>query len=845
MWRATLASLTAHKVRFASTALSIVLGVSFVVGTLIFGDTLDDTFTNLFVQTGEGVDIEITAVQAFEQTFGPPGEATVPEGVADEVSEVDGVADLELFYEGTATLIGADGEPVGGQGPPTLGVDAPTISELDPFELRDGRYPETGGEIAIDASTAEAQSWAVGDTVLVAVDGPAREQEIVGVVGFGDLDNLAGVTLTVFDDQTARELYGEDGASSVAVAADEGVDNQTLRDRIAERVGSDYEVRTGAEAAEQNASEIGQFLGFLTTALLVFAAVSLLVGSFLIYNTFNITVAQRTRELALLRAVGASRTQVLTSVLLEAFVVGLLGAAVGIAVGIAVAYGLQALLDAFNFSLPAGDLNVQPRTIIVALILGPVITVVSALVPALRSTRVPPVTAMRAVAAPPPSGSGVVRVLLGLLVLAGGVAALAAGLFADAGLPVVGTGAVLVLLGAAVLSPLVTRPIARVLGAPVAAGRGMPGTLARENSIRNPRRTASTAAALMIGLGLVAFVLIFTASFQASVNQTLDEIYAADYQIQPRDFNSFPAAVSEAVTEVEGVAAVSRIKTASIGVEGDTRFAAAVDPETIDQVLRLDVSQGAVADLDEGGIALDENLVEDLGLDIGDQVEVAFTDPDAAELLTLAAAFNASQSPNGSQAIVAIDRFAEEFGETADAAALLALEEGVTVAEIRPALDAALEPFPAAQLRDVEELREQVADQTNQLLGLVFALLFLSVIIALFGIANTLGLSVLERIRELGLLRAIGMSRAQARSMVRWEAVIVALLGAVLGLVIGIFFGWIFIRALGQIGLEAFVIPFWQLAVAFTLAGLAGVIAAVIPARRAARVDVLRAIAVE
>ena len=845
MWRATLSNLTAHKVRFLATAAAIVLGVAFVVGTLILGDTLNATFGNLFGQTGAGIDVQVTRVQAFATQFGPPAGAAegVPDDVVARIAEVEGVAAVEPTYDGSAQLVDAEGAIIGGQGPPTIGTDVPTVEELGSTDLREGRYPETAGEIAIDAATAAERGLGLGDTVSVSIDGPVQEQTLVGTVGFGDLDDLAGATVTLFDDDTARELFGENGAGTVAVLAEEGQDRASVRDRIAEEVGSDFEVLTGEEAAEANAAEIGQALGFLTTALLVFAGVSLLVGSFLIFNIFTITVAQRTRELALLRAVGASRRQVLASVLIEALAVGIAGAALGIGLGIATALGLRALLGQFGFALPADDLVVNSRTLVIAMVVGPVVTLVAALIPALRSTRVPPISAMRANAAPVTPRAGALRLILGAVILAAGVAALAAGLFADAGLPVVGTGAVLVLLAVAALSPLVTRPIARVLGAPVAATRGLPGTLARENTVRNTRRTASTAAALMIGLGLVTFVLIFTASLQESISNTIDEVFLADYSVAPANFISFPEEATEALAGVEGVAVVSRTKSATVGIEGDARTTIAIEPETFAQVVSLDVPQGDLADVAGGGVALDEALAADLGVGIGDTVDIAFTDPDAEEPIEVVAIMLSQQS--GAQVIVSLDRFAEAVGEAPDSSASLLLDEGVTVEQARPALEEALAPFPTARLSDIADVREQITDQTNQLLGLVFALLFLSIIIALFGITNTLALSVRERTRELGLLRAIGMSRSQARTMVRWESVIVSLLGATLGLAVGLFFGWIFTRALEDTGLDTFAVPVVQLVIAVVLAGVAGVLAAVIPARSAARIDILRALAVE
>jgi len=836
----------AHKLRFLSTALSIVLGMAFVTGTLVLGDTLNSAFTRLFGEIGAGIDVLVQPAEAFQSDFGVAQETrSIPDEVVERIADVGGVAALEPEYSGTAQLVDPEGEVIGGMGPPQIGVDAPTVEELGSVELREGRYPERSGEVAIDVTTATDEELGPGDTIGVAVDGPVQDMEIVGLVGYPGLDDLAGATLALFDDASARELFGQDGAASVAVGSDDGVDTGELRADISEEVGADYEVLTGEQAAESSAQDVGQFLGFITTALLVFAGVALFVGSFLIFNTFTITVAQRTRELALLRAVGASRRQVLMSVLGEALIVGVFGSLLGLLLGLGLASGLRNLLDAFGFSLPSADLVLAGRTVVVSLIVGPIITLLAALVPAIRATRVPPVAAMRTVALPPESGRGGLRLLIGTLVLAGGAAALGAGLFGGAELSVVGLGAVLVLLGVAALSPLVTRPIAGLLGAPVAAARGVSGTLARENATRNARRTASTAAALMIGLGLVTFVMIFADSLQASVERILDERFLADFQVQPVDFVGFPEAVGDELAEVEGVAAVSRTKIGTVGVDGNARTLGALDPETYDQVIAMEFDEGGLGGLTSGGVALSRDLASALGRTVGDSVDVAFRTPEQTQPLLIAGIYDPATIESGAQLMVSLERFAEAFPDQPDTNAFVLLDEGVTTEEIRPELDAVLQDYPTAALFDITEIRDEISEQTGQLLGLIFALLFFSIIIALFGIANTLGLSVLERTRELGLLRAIGMSREQVRAMVRWESVIISVFGALLGLVVGLFFGLVFIRALEDIGLEVFSVPVVSLVAAVVVAGIAGVLAAVMPGRRASRVDVLRAVQVE
>ena len=846
MLRTTLSSLAAHKARLLSTALAIVLGIAFVTGTLVFGDTLTASFTDLFGEVGAGIDVQVEGQEGFGGAFGAPAEvAGVPQDVADRVAAVDGVAATEAEHTGGAQLLGADGELVGGQGPPAIGVDAPTVEQLATVEVRAGRYPEGPDEIAVDAATAQAEGFAVGDPIRVAVEGPAEERTLVGTFGFPGRDDVAGATVTMFDDETARDLYGADGATSVAVLAEDGVEPEQLRDDVAAAVGPDFDVVTGEEAAAQDAADVSQVLGFLTTGLLVFAGVSLVVAAFLIFNTFTIIVAQRTRELALLRAIGASRRQVLASVLLEAVVVGVLGSALGLGLGLLVAGGLRALLDAFGVGLPAGDLVVAARTPLAAMVLGPLVTIVAAVVPALGATRVSPLAAMRAVAAPPRAGRGVLRLVVGVVLLGGGAVLLVLGLTGEAGVVAVGAGALLVLLAVAVLSALVVTPVAWAIGAPVAALRGMAGTLARENSLRNPRRTATTAAALMIGLGLVSFVLIFSASLQASVDEQLDALFLADYTVTPTDFMGFPPAVAEDLADTAGVASVTPERVTTVGVDGSARTAAGIDPIRYADAFAVEVSGGDLRALEGGAIGLDGDLAGTLGVGVGDTVPLALVDPEAERDVEVGAIYDLATTAANTQVLLGLDTLATEAPGLQDTALYVLLEDGADPDAVRADLDAVVADYPSVRLFDATDLREEIATQTDQLLGLVTALLLLSVLIALFGITNTLGLSVLERTRELGLLRAVGMTRAQARVMVRWEAVIVSLLGAALGLAVGVFFGFVFTEALAELGLSAFALPVGSLAVAVVLAGLAGVLAAVIPARRASRVDILRALAVE
>jgi putative ABC transport system permease protein len=841
MRRVVLANLRSNPLRLASTALAIILGIAFITGTLVLTDTMNAAFRSVFGDVNAGVDVSVRATAGFDDTFGGPQRAGIDPALVTQIEAVEAVAAVEAVFSGPVQFLDPSGAPVGQNGPPPIGQDVPDVGELSAIEVRDGRFPATAGEVAVDQNSARRQGLAVGDRLGMAVGGTGRELTVVGLLGYEGIEDAGGAGFAVFDEATARAAYGGQGASALNVLADSGVDREDLRADVATALGGEYDVVTGEQLAAEGLAAAGTFLTFLTAGLLVFAGVSLFVGAFLIFNTFSITVAQRTRELALLRAVGAGRAQVLRAVLGEALITGVVGAAAGIGLGVAVAAGLRGLLELFGLSLPSTALVFAWRTPVIAAVLGLVVTVVAAVAPALRATRIAPVAALQSVAAPPVRGFSAARLGAGSAVAAAGAGLLALGLFGSAGLAATGAGALVVLLAMAVLSPLSVRPVVGVLGAPLAAVRGLSGTLARENALRNPRRTAATAAALMIGLGLITFTLIFTQSLRASVDQTLEQRFLADLQIQGVGPDAgLPPEVAEAVAAVPGVEVVSPTKTGTIGVDGVAREAVAIDPATVERVLAIEVVDGSLAGLAGDGVALTDELAAGLGVGVGGTVPVTFAPGGPVEDLPVAATFDAASlgfGPGTGQVLLSTQVFEAAFPGRPDYSLLLA-----TTDSARPAVEDALAAYPAALVQDDAEVAAEVAAQTDRILGLFTALLLFSVVIALFGIVNTLGLSVLERTREIGLLRAVGMLRAQVRTMVRWEAVLVAVLGAVLGLAVGTFFAWIMVTALAGSGLSVLALPTVQLGLALAGAAVAGVLAAVVPARRAARIDVLRAL---
>jgi putative ABC transport system permease protein len=845
MWNATIKGLLSHKLRLALTAVAIVLGVSFVSGTYVLTDTMNATFAQLFKDTTKGIDVVVQTRQTFSGEQGDTRDP-VPESLLQQVKAVDGVKIAEGSVNGFAQFIGKNGKAVTTGGAPTLGVSAGDSPELNSaFALRSGRVPSGPNEVAVDARTAAKQGFKVGDRVKVLSQGPTRSYTVSGIVGFGQADNLAGATLAVFDLKTAQQVLDSQGKfNEIDVVAQPGTTPEQLRDRIAAAVPGKYESVTGADQAQRSAKEIQDGLGFFSTALLAFAGVALFVGAFLIFNTFSIIVAQRTRELALLRCLGASRRQVLGSVLTEAGLVGLVASAIGLGLGIVIALGLRSLLGALGIDLPSTGTVFELRTVIVSLVVGVVITLVSSFLPALKATRVPPVAAMRAELATPPSRSIRRRSIIGSLVTLIGVGLLVLGLFRDMSnrLAAVAGGAVVIFLGIAVLSPLIARPLARWIGWPFATAFRLPGNLARQNAMRNPRRTAATAAALMIGLALVTFSGIFVSSAKASIDDVLDRTVSADYIATTQNFQGFSPDVAKRMEALPELQAVTSSRYGGWRLDGQSQGLQAVDPSAYDSMVRTETTSGSIADLQNGGVAVVEDLAKQHNWKVGDSIPMEFP-RDGLQRVPLKAIYKDNQL-NGS-VLLSLRDYQKGYSTQLDSMVIAKAKDGVSPATSRAAIDRVVGDFPNVQVQDMAQYKQKTGQQLDQLLNLVRSLLAFAIVIALFGIVNTLALSVFERVRELGLLRAVGATRRQVRAMIRWEAVIISVLGAILGMLVGVFFGWTMVRALSAEGFRVFTVPGAQLVAYVILAAIAGVLAAILPGRRAAKVDVLRAITTE
>jgi putative ABC transport system permease protein len=864
MRKLTLRSIWTHKRRLISTVLSVVLGVAFLSGTFVFADTLNKVFDDLFANANEKVDARVQGEVIFSASEGG-GEtrARLPLDLVDQVAAVDGVAAAapNVFTFGAGPMnrvLDAEGEPIGSSaGPPTIienWIDDPTIT---PYVLTEGsRGPERDDEIALNVAAAEDGEFQIGDTLQVVTQFGIEEFVLVGTFTFGDADSAAGAVSADFTLATTQRLAGAAGqVDSISVAAEEGITQEEIVQRVADVVPGDVEVITGEAAAEQDANSIQEGLSFFRQTLSIFGTIALLVATFIIANTFQILVAQRTRELALLRAVGASRRQILGSVLLEAVVVGLVAAGLGILAGIGLAALITAALDAAGADLPSGALVLRGNTVFVGLLVGLVVTVLAAVMPAIRATRVPPLAAIREVAVDR-SGSSKARIVIGVLVMLFGLLNLSAAWRAEEGdtdiVPTVGMGALLFIVGAILLGPVMARPSVHLVGAVVRRVRGLTGRLATENAARAPKRTAATASALIIGVALIGFVTVFAQSAKASVTAEVDRGITADVFVQPGGgafggFAGFSPEVAATVETVPGIDVVARFSAGPARItlpDGDTTdtFVGAVDPATFGEIATAKMESGSLDDLRPGTILVDRETAENNDLAIGDTITVL---PTSGSALSLEVAAISDDLVVLAQWTVHLDDWTEAASQPADFQVLASVDDGADTTSVLADVEAALDPFPGLSVLDREGFIGDLSAQLSAFVNVIYGLLALSVIIAMIGVANTLSLSIHERTRELGLLRAVGMGRGQMRSTIRWEAVIIAVLGTLVGLGIGLVASYAMIKALSGFGLSEFDVPMGTLLFQVVVAAGLAVLASIFAARRAARLDILQAIAEE
>ena len=849
MLKTALRNLLAHRVRLFTTGLAVALGVAFIAGTLVLTDTITKTFDDLFTDALADTDAMVRAEASFEDPNGFGDlRGRVDASLVDEVADVEGVAVASGDVWGFAQVVDKEGEPVGnpGAGPPTFGVNWPESEELNTWTLVEGRAPRGERDVVLDKGVADDAGYTIGDRATVLVQGAPLEVTVTGIARIGGADSPGGATFTMFTTEAAQRYVGEGGKfDSISIAGDEGASQRELVDRLETVLPDGVEAVTGATVTEENQDAMREGLSFFNTFMLVFALVALLVGGFIIFNTFFITVAQRTRENALLRAIGASRRQVLAAVLLEALGIGLVASALGLLAGIPLAAGLKALLAAFGFDIPAGGIVLATSSAVIAFSAGVIVTVVAAVSPSRKAAKVPPVAAMRDVAVSSTGYGSKQRIFVGTGILGLGAAALLYGLFGDPGnaLPIVGLGVLLVFFGVSVLGRTVALPLSRVIGLPLPRLRGIAGHLARENAMRNPKRTAATASALMIGVGLVSFITIFAASTKASFSNTVDEAFTGDF-IATSGHNGVGGVAPEftaRVNELPEIEVAGGVRAGLAEIDGSPRQVLAPSREVFG-IFDVEPVAGSPDDLDAISIAVFDNVADDKDLSIGDRVPVDFTATGPQEL-TVAMIYGDNAAAG--DWLLGTDAFTANFPDQMDVQVFVKKADGVSADDGLAAVEGVAADYPGVDVLDQTEYKEEQMGFVDQMLGLVYALLALAILIALLGIGNTLALSIVERTRELGVLRAVGMTRKQLRSTIRWESVIIAVQGALLGLVIGVFFGWALVTALEDEGLNTFTVPVLSLVVVVVLAALAGVVAAVMPARRAARLDVLRAIVSE
>ncbi|MFI6334980.1 ABC transporter permease [Streptomyces sp. NPDC050535] len=848
--RISVSSLRAHKRRFAGTFLAVLLGVSFLAGTLVMGDTLRAGFDTMFGDATSGTD----AVVRSADTITTPGESEgvrrpVPTDLVRTIENVPGVAAAVPDIQGAGQLVGANGKPIGGQGPPTLAGNWIDDPELNAYQLAEGRAPSKSGEVVVNRGTADKGDLKIGDTTTLRTPDPVQVT-IVGLATFGGEDGMAQVTFTGMTQADAgKYLTAKPGeAAGIRVRAGPGVGQEELVSALTPALPKGVEAITGQESAQENTDMISsQFLTIFTTFLLVFSGIALLVATFSIHNTFAIVVAQRTRENALLRALGASRRQVTVATLIEASVVAVTASVAGLLAGVGIAAGLQALFPAIGFPFPEGDLVISGLSMRLPLAVGVVVCLGSALLPAVRAGRTAPLAALRETAVDQ-SGASRTRAVTGAALAALAIGITLFGVLASPSLWLAGSGAVLALAAFVVLGPVASSTAVRVLGIPLDRLRGVTGGLARRNALRSPRRTAATASALMIGVAVVSLFTVFGASLKATMDQTVSRSFAGDVAVSTPSFGAGGSGLSPklapAIAERPAVENAVGLGRGVAEVNGKGRALTVTDPVILAEVLDLGDVHGSLEGLGADGIAITGKEAGRQHLKVGDSTQLAFTDGQK-KTFTVRAVYGRSELAGD----YVITRAAWNPHRTQDSDTLVAVsfKDGVSMAEGKAAVQQVADRYGSPEVQTREEYARSSAGGIDMMLTLVYALLALAVLIALLGIANTLTLAIHERTRELGLLRAVGQTRGQLRAMVRWESVLVAAFGTAGGLALGAFLGWVLVKASDGASDSgfAFAVPPVQLVVV-TLVGLgAGALAGLRPARRAARLDVLRAIATE
>ncbi len=848
MLKIALRNILARKLRFAMTAIAIILGTAMISGTYVLTDQINNAFDDIFNEANTGTDVIVSKRLAFDATAGIQSEP-IPAETVERIQNVPGVQNAEGAVSGTASLV-VDGETISGLGgAPSLMVSETSVAQFDALTYVDGAKPARSGEISVDEGTSKRSDLSVGQMVQVATRTGLHPATIVGIFRFAQASSLGGTMITATTMADAQGWLNMPGrVSQVAVSAEAGVAPDVLQGRIAQTLDDpSFLVETGTENANRQSEDIKSELGFVRNMLFVFAAIAILVGSFVIFNVFSITIAQRIREMAMLRTIGARRSQLMRSVVIEALIIGIVASIIGIFVGVLLAMGLKAMLDAFDIGLPAAGITVATRTVIVPLAVGVVATVLAALIPAIRATHIAPVAALREGAVIPRSRLHRYTPWIGLVALALGVVVTLAGINAGGSvqrvLGTVGLGLLLILFGTGAVMRILIRPMAAAIGAPIAKIFGQRAKLGRQNAARDTTRTASTAAALMIGIGLVVFVAVFADGIKSSFFQAIDRTLVADQIIATENFEPLPAGVAAAAARVPSIETALGIGTVPARIDGSNVPLSAIDPAAAASMVRFDWREGGSDDLLprlNGATAIvEQGYATDNAVSVGDTLEIQSVYGATVDVTVI----GVIHDPQLFAGVTIGDATYRNLTTQPDVAFVLTrmvpgADLEAATEELRTALAA---EFPTAVTRTRAEYRDWVNQSMNQILSIFYVLLALSIVISLVGVIITLLLAVYERTREIGMMRAVGATRGQIRSMITFESVITAVIGAVVGLVLGLLLGYVMIKGLEEQGLS-FSIPVTTLIVVLIMAVLAGLLAAILPARRAAKLQPLEAL---
>ncbi len=866
MFRLALKMTIARKGRLVLTSLAVILGTAFLSGTFVFRDTINQTFDRLFADVFRDVDAYVRSTTFLELDFGGEQRATTPISVLETVRGVEGVTSATGDIQAFARVIGKDGKPLGseGGGPPTFGGIA-SADSAGLWTIDEGRLPTGPKEMMLDRATADNGGFVVGDKVRVVSFAGPREFDLVGVASYGDIASPGGATFALFDQPTASEFLLQPGfVDAILVESDDSVSDEVLAERIDAALAPELklETLTGAEITAEVQGQIKDVLNIFSTFLIVFSYIALGIGSFVIYNVFSITAAQRQRENALMRAIGASRRQVSRSLLIESTAMGIIGSLIGFGIGILLSQGLNALLKATGFEVPTRGLSINPSSFTNTLIAGVLVTVLAAWLPARRAGRVPPLAAMRDTALDT-AGNLVRRVVIGLVLVALGAVGLVAAMN-EAPVQFLGLGVLGVFAGILVLGPAIARPVALTIGMPVAKLRGVSGAMARQNAARNPKRTSRTAAPVLIGVALVTAFSALAASIQTEIRDTFGSAFSGDLAltVDSQGFGGIPLTITDQIAGLDGVAQATGVgftnvriidPNAPVEVAPDQGSAApaqptnqrgvfvqTINPATITGLFDLGVTQGDLGTLGADGIFVEQDNAEEKGWEVGDRLQVVRID---GKVINAEIRGFVSGETSFANYVASREMFADAPTPIFDAFVYIKAAPDVLIDDVRERVAAISSEAGIGSLQTRDEFIDEQAAQVNQILALIYGLLGLSILIAIVGIVITLLLSVFERRREIGLLRAVGMTKSQVRVTVRWESVITSLLGAVSGVVLGIVMGIVVVAALSGDSGIGFSLPVTSTIVIVLISFVLGVVAAIYPARRATKVDVVQAIA--